>query len=41
MKAEPTLDGKPNSVELELARVLHERMMDALYDEKLATDENG
>lgn len=34
VSVEPTVDGKPNSVELELARVLHERMVEAMYDEK-------
>ena len=34
VKAEPIVDGKPNSVELELARILHQRMAEAMYDEK-------
>lgn len=34
VKAEPVVDGKPNSVELELARILHQRMAEAMYDEK-------
>ena len=35
VKAEPIVDGKPNSVELELAGVLHQRMVEAMYDEKI------
>lgn len=34
VKAEPMVDGKPNSVELELAGVLHQRMVEAVHDEK-------
>ena len=34
VKADPMVDGKPNSVELELAGVLHQRLMEAMYDEK-------
>ncbi|WP_428308012.1 hypothetical protein [Lacipirellula sp.] len=34
VSAEPTVDGKPNSVELELAGVLHERLSEGLYEEK-------
>ncbi|WP_428307965.1 hypothetical protein [Lacipirellula sp.] len=32
--AEPTIEGKPNSVELELAGVLHERLVEGMYKEK-------
>ena len=34
VKAEPIVDGQPNSVELELAGVLHQRMVEAMHDEK-------
>ncbi|BBO31100.1 hypothetical protein [Lacipirellula parvula] len=34
VEAEPVVDGKPNSVELELAGVLHERLVERLYEEK-------
>lgn len=34
VQAEPVVDGKPNSVELELAGVLHQRQVEGLYDEK-------
>ena len=34
VKAEPVVDGKPNSVELELAGVLHQRMVEVMHDEK-------
>jgi hypothetical protein len=34
VKAEPIVAGKPNSVELELAGVLHQRMVEGMYDEK-------
>ncbi len=34
VKAEPIVDGKSNSVELELAGVLHQRMVEGMYEEK-------
>ncbi|BBO34442.1 hypothetical protein [Lacipirellula parvula] len=32
--AEPTVEGKPNSVELELAGILHERLVEGMCEEK-------
>lgn len=34
VRAEPIVDGKPNSVELELAGFLHQRIVEGMYDEK-------
>ena len=36
VKEEPVVAGKPNSVELELAGVLHQRLVEAMYDEKVS-----